>query len=230
MIFGSAVRQLYDTAVDHLGDSDADALSDGGTAKTLVGGAGNDSLAATAASVLYGGAGDDLFVIGPAMIEALQSPMGSDMDRLARVDGGSGIDTLKLDGGTDLTLDMTLIANPAAGAPHSGSRLSSIEIIDLTGAGDNTLRLSAADVLDLVGFNAFEDTGRRQLMIKGDEGDQVELVDSGWQEIERAVEDGIDLDGYAIWEHDVSLATLYLAPNVAFSQVITIVSPPLELA
>jgi hypothetical protein len=232
VIFGNAVRQLYDTAVDHLGDSDSDddALSDGGTAKTLVGGAGNDSLAATAASVLYGGAGDDLFVIGPAMIEALQSPMGSDMDRLARVDGGSGIDTLKLDGGTDLTLDMTLIANPAAGAPHSGSRLSSIEIIDLTGAGDNTLRLSAADVLDLVGFNAFEDTGRRQLMIKGDEGDQVERVDSGWQEIERAVVDGIDLDGYAIWEHDVSLATLYLAPNVAFSQVITIVSPPLELA
>ena len=236
VIFGSAVSQFAQTAIDQLGGSGVDAFSDGVIAKTLVGGAGNDSLAATAASVLYGGAGDDLFVIGPAMIEALQSPMGSggNVDRLARIDGGSGIDTLALSG-SDLVLDLTEVANPAAGAPHGGSRLSSIEIIDLTGTGDNTLRLSAADVLDLVGFNAFEDTGRRQLMVKGDADDPgdsdplddlVELIDSGWSENGSANMNG---SSYTRWEHDVSLATLYLAPNVAFSQN-TIVFPPLELA
>jgi hypothetical protein len=235
VIFGSAVRQLYDTAVDSLGGSGDDAFSDGSTAKTLVGGAGNDSLTATAASVLCGGAGDDVFQIDAAMIEALQSRMGSrgNVHQLARIDGGSGIDTLALSG-SGLELDLTQVANPAAGAPHGGSRLSSIEIIDLTGTGDNTLRLSVADVLGLVGFNAFEDTGRRQLLIKGGEGDQgdmvdrVELVDSGWEVKEAAAT--IGGASYEVWEHNASLAALYLAPGVAISQLITLTPPQLELA
>ena len=223
VIFGSAVKQLYDTAVDELGGSVDDAFSDGDIAKTLVGGAGNDTLTATAASVLYGGAGDDRFEIEQAMIAALQSPTGSEMDRLARIDGGSGIDTLALSGSA-LVLDLTQVANPAAGAPQGGSRLNSIEIIDLTGTGDNTLRLRAADVLDLGGFNAFEDTGRRQLMVRGDADDPgdsdplgylVELIDSGWSENGSA---NIDSIGYTRWEHNASLATLYLALGVVFSQ------------
>jgi Ca2+-binding RTX toxin-like protein len=231
VIFGSAAAQFSETSVDHLGGSSDDTFTDGGIAKTLVGGAGNDSLTATAASVLYGGAGDDLFVIGPAMIEALQSRMGSrgNVHQLARIDGGSGIDTLAL-GGSDLVLDLNQVANPAGVAPNGGSRIDGIEIIDLTGTGNNTLWLSATEVLDLVGFNAFEETGRRQLMVKGDQGDEVELVDSGWEEINRATMDGVDLSNYTVWEHDASLATLYLAPNVAFNQLITIVFPPLELA
>jgi hypothetical protein len=165
------------------------------------------------------------------MIEALQSRMGSrgNVHQLARIDGGRGIDTLALSG-SDLVLDLNQVANPAGGAPNGGSRIDGIEIIDLTGTGNNTLWLSAAEVLDLVGFNAFEDTGRRQLMVKGDAGDEVELIDGGWVEINRATMDGVDLSNYTVWEHDASLATLYLAPNVAFNQLITIVFPPLELA
>jgi hypothetical protein len=240
VIFGSTVSQFAQTAIDQLGGSGVDAFSDGGIAKTLVGGAGNDSLTATVASVLYGGAGDDLFVIGPAMIEALQSRMGSrgNVHQLARIDGGSGIDTLALSG-SGLVLDLDQVANPAGVAPNGGSRIDGIEIIDLTGTGNNTLRLSATDVLDLVGFNAFEDTGRRQLMVKGDAGDEddasdlgplgdlVELIDSGWSANGSA---NINDISYTRWEHDTSLATLYLAPNVAFSQLVTIVLPPLELA
>jgi hypothetical protein len=235
VIFGSAAGAYAQVAVNSLGDSTADHLSDAGQPRTLVGGAGNDSLTATAASVLYGGAGDDVFQIDAAMITALQSPIGfgGNVDRLARIDGGSGIDTLALSG-SGLELDLTQVANPAAGAPHGGSRLSSIEIIDLTGTGDNTLRLSVADVLGLVGFNAFEDTGRRQLLIKGGEGDQgdmvdrVELVDSGWEVKEAAAT--IGGASYQVWEHNASLATLYLAPGVAFSQLITLTPPQLELA
>ena len=216
VIFGSAVKQLYDTAVDELGGSGDDALSDGGIAKTLVGGAGNDSLTATAASVLYGGAGDDLFVIGQAMRDALQSPMGSvfNVDRLARIDGGSGTDTLALSG-SGLVLDLTEVANPAAGAPHGGSRLSSIEIVDLTGSGNNTLKLTARDVIDLTDFNAILTSGpadnRHQLLVDGNVGDRVVLMESGWN---HAGQHTVYGQSYEVWNHDQTLAALYLAGPV----------------
>ncbi|WP_169806063.1 VCBS repeat-containing protein, partial [Azohydromonas lata] len=107
VVFGSTVGLFYNTLVDQLGTAGADALSDGGTAQTLVAGAGDDLLTATAASVLHGGAGNDRFAVGAAMVEALQSPLGSggNLDRLARVDGGTGLDTIALSG-AGLTLDL----------------------------------------------------------------------------------------------------------------------------
>jgi hypothetical protein len=47
------------------------------------------------------------------------------------VDGGGNIDTLTLDGG-GLTLDLTNISN---------ARIQDIEKIDITGSGNNTLRI-----------------------------------------------------------------------------------------
>jgi hypothetical protein len=47
----------------------------------------------------------------------------------ARVDGGGGIDILQLEG-SGLTLDLTKI---------SDRRIQDIEVIDMTGSGDNTL-------------------------------------------------------------------------------------------
>ena len=216
VIFGSAVSQFAQTAVDQLGGSGDEALSDGGIAKTLLGGAGNDTLTATAASVLCGGAGDDFFVIGQAMRDALQNPMGSggNVDRLARIDGGSGTDTLALSG-SGLVLDLTEVANPAAGAPHGGSRLSGIEIVDLTGTGDNTLKLTARDVLDLTDFNGVLTSGpganRHQLLVDGNEGDRVVLTESGWN---HAGQHTVYGQSYQVWNHDPTLVALYLAENV----------------
>jgi Ca2+-binding RTX toxin-like protein len=51
------------------------------------------------------------------------------------VDGGGGIDTLKLDG-AGLTLDLTKISN---------TRIRDIEIIDIRGSGNNTLKLNLND-------------------------------------------------------------------------------------
>jgi hypothetical protein len=186
VIFGNTTGAFGQTAVDWLGTDAGDTRSDDGTASTLVAGAGNDILTATAASVLYGGAGSDSFLINQAMITALESFIGrgGNVNQLARIDGGSGIDTLALSG-SGLTLDLAKIANQAGGNPDGGSRIDSVEVIDLTGSGNNTLLLAARDVQDMAGMNLFNSgngwTGlgtsvaRHQLRIEGNTGDILKL-------------------------------------------------------
>jgi hypothetical protein len=218
VIFGNTSGAFWQTAVDWMGTDGADTQSDGGVAKTLVAGAGDDVLTATAASVLYGGAGKDAFNIDQAMITALQSPLGSggNTTQLARIDGGSGLDTLALTG-SGLTLDLTQVANQAASNPDGGSRLDSVETIDLTGAGDNALKLQLRDVLDMGSANLFQTTGRQQLMVKGNAGDSVDLADgtgtSGWTKSSTAVV--LESTSYDVWNHQTSLASLYVQNSVA---------------
>jgi hypothetical protein len=217
VIFGSTSGAFSETAVDELGTTGNDALSDGGAAKTLVGGAGDDALSAAAASVLYGGSGNDVFQIGADMITALQSPMGSggNVNQLARIDGGTGIDTIALSGG-GLALDLTQIANQSASNTNGSSRINSIEAIDLTGTGNNTLKLKVNDLFDMTGFNNFAATGRRQLLVKGDTGDAVDLADgsgtTGWAQA--GTQQTIDSVAYNVWSHNTSLVTLYVAPSI----------------
>ncbi|MDM7943567.1 MAG: Ig-like domain-containing protein, partial [Hydrogenophaga sp.] len=212
VIFGSTNGAFNQTAVDWLGTSGNDTQSDGGMAKTLVAGMGNDTLTATAASVLYGGAGNDTFNIDGNMFTALQSPMGSggNLTKLARIDGGTGLDTIELTG-SGLTFDLTQVASQAASDPKTGSRIASIEIIDITGSGDNSLKLNLFDVLDLGSANIFEATGRQQLMIKGNAGDQVDLADgtgtSGWTQGSAV---SLESLSYQVWSHNTALATLYV--------------------
>ncbi|AZF55016.1 Large repetitive protein [Pseudomonas sp. R4-34-07] len=80
--------------------------------------------------------------------------------------GGAGIDTLNL-AGTGQLLDLTAIAG----------KLESIEIIDLTGTGNNTLNLNLGDVLELGESSIFTEDESVQMMIKGNAGDVVNLDD-----------------------------------------------------
>ena len=178
VIFGNTSGAFGQTMVNWMGTDAADTQSDGGVAQTLVAGAGNDSLTATAASVLYGGAGNDSFTIDSSMIAALQNPMGSggNVDRLARIDGGSGLDKVVLTG-SGLTFDLTQVANQAASNPDGGSRMDSVEIFDITGSGNNMLKLTAKDVLELGSANLFPKTGRQQVFVKGNAGDTVDFAE-----------------------------------------------------
>ncbi|WP_429451262.1 Ig-like domain-containing protein [Paraburkholderia sp. WC7.3g] len=78
----------------------------------------------------------------------------------------SGVDVLTLTG-SGLVLDLTNVEE----------KLSSIEVFDITGTGNNTLKLSLGDVLDLGATDLFVADGHTQLMVKGDAGDKVELSD-----------------------------------------------------
>ena len=111
--------------------------------ETLVGGAGDDVIHGNGgADVMYGGAGNDSFNLTQNNIDQLTRGVSSS-GRLARVDGGGGIDTLALSG-TGVSLDLTQIAN---------SRLQSIEKINL-GVGNN-LKVAWSDIQNMSAMNLF---------------------------------------------------------------------------
>jgi hypothetical protein len=162
-----------------------------------------------------GGAGNDSLVVEAGMIAALHAGFGAGGNTaiLARVDGGSGIDTIRL-AGADLRLDLTQVANQAGSNPDGGSRIDSVEAIDLSGSGNNTLKISAADVLDMAGANSFAVTDRHQVQVLGNAGDTLDLTAGtpGWVQSNTLLIGGV---GHHIWNHSTTLATLYVDPNVA---------------
>ncbi|PBI92173.1 HYR domain protein [Variovorax boronicumulans] len=104
---------------------------------------------------VHGGSGNNEFVV-------------SDVKHLAdsAISGNGGTDTLKLTGANQL-LDLIAL----------GHKVSSVEIIDITGTGNNTLALSLADVMENGAMNQFVTNGRVQMMVKGNAGDKVSLMD-----------------------------------------------------
>ncbi len=109
------------------------------------------------ADVVTGGAGDDALSGG-----AGDDTLIFDVNDTRRVDGGGGTDTLSVTG-TGILLDLTTISNTV----YQG-----IEIIDLTGSGDNTLKLSTLDLFDLSGSTNI-------LTVNGNAGDSVIIDDFG---------------------------------------------------
>jgi hypothetical protein len=120
----------------------------------LIGGVGDDTLIGNGgADVLRGGAGNDRLVI-------------ADTGFLS-VHGGRGSDTLAL-AASGLTLDLTTTPRP---------RIDSVEIVDLTGSGDNSLTLNRLAVQNLTEVRA---DGVATVRVTGDAGDSVSFTDSGW--------------------------------------------------
>ncbi|MBF0145148.1 MAG: FG-GAP repeat protein, partial [Magnetococcales bacterium] len=115
-------------------------------ADILRGGLGNDTLTGGGgADVLIGGTGNDLLTISDTTFQ--------------RIDGGRGVDTLRVSGsGVNLNLTVAGMAG----------KMTDLEVIDLTGTGNNTLTLSLAHLNQIAGSATFR--------IDGDTGDLVTLT------------------------------------------------------
>ena len=124
--------------------------------EVFIGGRGDDVLTGGGgADVFHGGAGDDTLVVSDLAFQL--------------ADGGGGTDTLKLDG-TGLVLDLTTAL--------AAAKLEGIERIDLTGTGNNTLKIDQAAVLGGVGDVT---GGKHILTVEGNVGDKVLFGDEPWQ-------------------------------------------------
>lgn len=181
-LLGGATGALRRMNYDRLGTTGADALSDGGAMMVILGNAGSDTITLYAGgSIAMGGLGDDVIGIGAAMINSLSSPLGQagNTNQLAHIDGGVGIDTLRLDG-RGLTLELGAISARDVNSTADGMRLSNLEKIDITGSGNNVLTLSANDVRKLGQANSFVQNGRIQILVNGDNDDTLRFVDNGW--------------------------------------------------
>ncbi|MET3374059.1 VCBS repeat-containing protein [Variovorax boronicumulans] len=114
-----------------------------------------------APETFYGGTGDDVVSLSVSATTYFNQAT-------AGIHGGSGIDTLKLENYGHV-LDLTKV----------GGKLSSIEVIDITGSYYNTLTLSLAEVLNNGGVDLFYkgDKSRVQMMVKGNADDTLNLSD-----------------------------------------------------
>jgi hypothetical protein len=201
--FAASAEQLFS------GSATSDELIGNVLANTLISRQGNDTLIGNGgADVLYGGRGDDTIVVNADNVAQLS--LSGTSQAIARIDGGSGIDTLELDG-EGIMLDLSLVSSAA---------LQNIEKIDLTGSGDNTLKLSLTDMLqhfdDSNVFNSSNTTSgltatvsKNQLMVDGDAGDKVELTDfANWTaEDTNVVANG---ETYVVYNHNTSAQQLLI--------------------
>ena len=154
----------FATKITHWGTDNPDTLTGTTASEGMVGGLDNDVLIGNGgADVMYGGQGNDTFVLNQSNVNALAA--GITDARLARIDGGTGVDALRLFGGADIDF-----RNIDVG------RLKSVEQIDAaTDTGANTIDITRDSVIAMVTRGDGIGISGHQLAIQAGAGDAVNL-------------------------------------------------------
>ncbi len=131
----------------------------------------------------------------------------------AHIQGASGAaNTVHLTGDHQV-LDLTSLSGHTA-----ASKISGVEAVDLGGA-HNTLKLSLSDVLNLGQSDMFEQDGHIQMLVKGSNGDSVDLsnahiagiTNGQWTQEGASVIGGVT---YNVYEHSGAHAELLVQQGV----------------
>jgi Ca2+-binding RTX toxin-like protein len=171
-----------------LGSGHSDTLTGSAASDTIYGfngsdiistGNGNDRVAAGAS----GAAGDQVSLGNNNDVLVADSDWVTDVNA-DTIDGGAGFDSIVFDG-TALSLDLS-------SARFGDASLEGIERIDLTGSGNNTLRIDVAQILELTDVAA----ANAVLVIDGNALDTVDLTGEGSRAVDgTAVSVDINGDG-----------------------------------
>jgi Ca2+-binding RTX toxin-like protein len=165
------------------GTSGNDIISTGANADTVSGGAGADTIST--------GGGNDILVFDPADFPGTATTV---------YDGGAGTDTVRFEGASQ-SLDLTALAQ---------TKVQNVEVIDLTGTGNNSLTLSVQDVLDL-------SSTTNTLIVDGNGGDTVTAT-GGWA---AAGTQTIGSQTYAAYTATISSQTATLLVDTDVTRVVS---------
>ncbi|MCX8519472.1 MAG: Ig-like domain-containing protein, partial [Methylophilaceae bacterium] len=188
-------------------------------ANTLIGRGGNDRFSA--------GSGDDIMVLTASDVTNLSAAIGASGIK-SYIDGGTGVDTIRLTGGANF--DLTLMPTLALGAVNVKGIINSVERVDLsTDTASNVLTIGVRNIVDMSTKNVFNTgvsgwtvtgsvTGfgatvqRYQLLVNGSSNDSVDFDRVAWTKSSGSVSNGVVT--YDVWNHNTVAAQLLLQQNM----------------
>jgi hypothetical protein len=129
------------------------------------------------------------------------------------IDGGVGIDTLRLTGSGDI---LNVRSSGGTNNALTSGKVAGIERIDLTGAGNNQIQIDVDGLLQLSSDLFAGDGGPERLIINGDSGDIVNATGFGTTATGSQTLNGITYNIYSDTGTGGLAAQLWVQQNVTY--------------